>query len=215
MSRASPVPPKALIDGPVSRYLNRPLSRSIARVLAPTPVTPNAVSLASALIAAGAFAAFSTNLPILAGVLIHVSSVIDGVDGDLARLQGTASRFGAVFDATLDRYADGLILCGMAFWSARHDDGPLALPLGFAATVGALLVSYSRARIEASAPGVAGSAAGLATRDMRLFVAAIASVLGLAWWGLAVIAAGGLCTVLYRIRRLRLVLTDEHAVTGQ
>lgn len=188
-----------LVEGPVSRYLNRPVSRRVARVLAPTPVTPNQVSFVSLLVAVASLPLFIADIPIAAALAIHASSVIDGVDGDLARRQGTSSRIGAIFDATLDRFADATIFLGMALWCADSTAQPSPLELGLAATAAALTVSYSRARIEASAPGAAGAAAGLATRDVRLFVAALLSAVGLAYWALALIAASGAATVAYRM----------------
>lgn len=192
-----------MVEGPVSRYLNRPVSRRVARVLAPTRITPNQVSLLSLLIAAATLPLFAADQPIAAALAIHASSVVDGVDGDLARLQGTASRFGAIFDASLDRFADALVFLGMALWSDGATDLPAPLVLGLAATASALTVSYSRARIEASAPGVPGAAAGIASRDVRLFVAALLSAVGLAYWALVAITASSAATVAYRLHALR------------
>ena len=93
-------------DGIVSRYLNRPLSRPMARALSGTPTTPNQMTLFTLLLSvvAAAFVAAGWNIP--GGILIQAVSVVDGVDGELARLKGMASRFGAVLDAVTDRYAD-------------------------------------------------------------------------------------------------------------
>ena len=70
----------AALEGPVSRYINRRLSEPLARLLAPTPVTPNQVSLLCLLTALGALAGFALGQPIAGGLLIQTSSVIDGVD---------------------------------------------------------------------------------------------------------------------------------------
>jgi phosphatidylglycerophosphate synthase len=193
----------ASLDGLVSRYLNRPLSRPLARLLAHTPVTPNQVTLLSTLIAFGAGWLLVGGANILAAVAIHASSVVDGVDGDLARLTGRSSRFGAVLDAVLDRYADAAILGGMAWWALQHERYAAALLLGLVALTGAFAVSYSRARIEASA-GVrlAGELLGLGSRDVRLLIAAIGCLLGQVWIALALIALLTHATVLWRLVRL-------------
>ena len=86
-------------DGVVSRYLNRPLSRPAARALAHTPVTPNAVTGFTLLLACVAGAALALGWNVAGGVGIQLVSVIDGVDGELARLKNMATRFGEVFDA--------------------------------------------------------------------------------------------------------------------
>ena len=72
-------------EGFVSRYLNRRFSRPIARALVPTPITPNQVSLVAFLLSVAAAALFYFDHNIWAGVLVQASSIIDGVDGDLAR----------------------------------------------------------------------------------------------------------------------------------
>ncbi len=190
------------LEGPVSRYLNRRLSRPLARLLAPTPVTPNQVSLFSFLVALGAFASFGLGLAIVAGLLIQASSVIDGVDGDLARLQGRTSRFGALFDAFLDRLADAVIVGGMAWWAWDHpgSSGPEPFVVGLATLTGFLLVSYSRARMEGEGYRelVAGPAL-LASRDVRLLIAAAGSVVGQAYWTLVVLGSMSFATLLWRL----------------
>ena len=190
------------LEGPVSRYLNRRLSEPLARLLAPTPVTPNQVSFLSLLVAFGALAAFATGQPIAAGLLIQTSSVVDGVDGDLARLQGRASRFGAVFDAVLDRYADAAIVGGMTWWAWSHPEfsGPQPLVVGIAALTGFLIVSYSRARLEAG--GLRELLAGgalLASRDVRLLLAAIGSVVGQTYWTLVVLGSISYLVLIWRL----------------
>jgi phosphatidylglycerophosphate synthase len=194
----------ASFDGLVSRYLNRPLSRPAARLLAHTPVTPNQVTLASLLVAFGGGWLLVGGHNVWAGVAIHVSSVVDGVDGDLARLTGRASRFGAIFDAVLDRYADAAIFGGMGWWAYRHESWPAALPIGLLALTGAFAISYSRARAEASA-GVklGGEFIGLASRDVRLLIAAAGCILGVVYWTLVAIALLSHLTVTWRLAYLR------------
>lgn len=193
----------ASLDGLVSRYLNRPLSRPAARLLAHTPVTPNQVTILSTLIALGAGSLLVGGANIWAAIAIHVSSVVDGVDGDLARLTGRSSRFGAVLDAVLDRYADAAIFGGMAWWALQHERYGAALLLGLVALTGAFAVSYSRARIEASAGvALAGELLGLGSRDVRLLIAAIGCLLGQVWIALVLIALATHATVLWRLIRL-------------
>ncbi len=193
----------ASLDGLVSRYLNRPLSRLIARLLAGTPVTPNQVTLLSTLIAFSAGLLLVGGANVWAAFAIHASSVVDGVDGDLARLTGRSSRFGAVLDAVLDRYADAAVLGGMAWWALQHERFGGALLLGLIALTGAFAVSYSRARIEASAGiTLAGELLGLGSRDVRLLIAAIGCLAGQAWLALALIALLTHATVLWRLIRL-------------
>jgi phosphatidylglycerophosphate synthase len=79
------------------------------------------------------------------GVLLVLSLPLDALDGAVARAMGRKDRFGAVLDSTLDRYADGLIFGGLAYYFAAQDQlGYLLLSL--AALIGSFVVSYTRAR---------------------------------------------------------------------
>jgi phosphatidylglycerophosphate synthase len=196
--------PHPNLDGPVSRYLNRRISMPIASVLARTPVTPNQVSAAACAIAFGALWLLASGRNIEAGVLIQTSSIVDGVDGDLARAKRAASTFGGLFDAVLDRYADAAIAGGMAWYALGHEHWPGPLVLGFAAAVGFILVSYSRARLETEGGrGVASDLLGFASRDVRLLALAAGAALGQCWWTLLAVAALSYVTVAWRLWRFR------------
>jgi phosphatidylglycerophosphate synthase len=191
-------------DGLVSRHLNRHLSRPLARLAARTPATPNAMTLFTLLLAAAAGAMTGAGWNIAGGIAIQVVSVVDGVDGDLARLKGMATRFGGVLDAVTDRYADALMLAGMGIYAARFEDWPRPEVIAVLALAGALLVSYSRARIEASLDIVPSDGVfGLASRDVRLLIAAIGTVVGQCYWTLVVLAVLSALTVGWRLIYLR------------
>ena len=190
-------------DGFVSRHLNRRCSRPIAGLLAYTPVTPNQVSLLSLFIALGSLALFLNDHPLWAGAAVHASSIVDGVDGDLARRKRMATRFGGFLDALLDRYSDVAILGGLTYWSITFEgrlSSESTVIIGVLAIVGALMISYSRARAEASLGftfrGVAGN---LASRDARLLIVVIGAVSGQGLACLALIAALSNGVVLWRL----------------
>jgi CDP-L-myo-inositol myo-inositolphosphotransferase len=198
----------APLDGPVSRLLNRRVSVPLARLLAPTPLTPDEVSVIALGTAVGAALLIAAGQAIAGGVLVQMSSIIDGVDGDLARARGEGTRFGAVFDSVLDRYADAAIAAGMAWYAYRFESWPQPLLVGMAAAVGFLLVSYSRARLEREA-GASATAdlLGVSSRDVRLLALAIGATAGEAYWALVVVGAVSYVTVAWRLwayRRLSL-----------
>lgn len=194
----------ASLDGPVSRYVNRRFSVPIARALVRTPLTPNQVSVFAFLMALGALWLLAAGRNIEAGVLIQASSIVDGVDGDLARAKSMASKFGGLFDAVLDRFADAAIAGGMAWFALAHEDWPAPLAVGFGATVGFLLVSYSRARLETLAGKDATSELlGLASRDVRLVLLAVGAAAGQGWWALVVVGGLSYATVAWRLLRFR------------
>ena len=194
-------------EGIVSLYLNRRFSRPLSALLARTPVTPNQVSLASFTIALISLALFIVDFNIWAGLAAQSSSVVDGVDGELARRKNMATQFGGFLDAVLDRYADVAILAGLTYWAIEHEARvatAFVLIAGLLAIAGALIVSYSRARAEASMgitfPGVAG---WFASRDARLLLVMIGAVVGQGLVTLAVLALLTNSVVFWRLALVR------------
>ncbi|MBT5774003.1 MAG: CDP-alcohol phosphatidyltransferase family protein [Dehalococcoidia bacterium] len=128
------------LDGPISRYLNRPLSRFISARVADQPITADhwsGIAFAAAMLGATAFA---LRLPRLGALLVHTGSVLDGVDGEVARAQGTAGPSGALFDLALDRTADVAILAGIAHGGGGRTTDWLAALTAANGIVGASVV---------------------------------------------------------------------------
>jgi phosphatidylglycerophosphate synthase len=160
---------------------------------------------------AGALIAVGWN--IAGGILIQAASVADGIDGEIARARAMVTRFGAVLDAVTDRYADSAMLAGMTVYAVRFEDHAHAETIGLLALAGALVVSYSRARIEASlSVEPSDGIFGLASRDVRSLVLAMGTVIGQAYWALAVVAVMAGLTVAWRLAYLRVTGTgmDPH-----
>lgn len=172
-------PPASAYDGLVSRHLNRRLSRPAARLLAKSPMTPNQVTVVSLCVAFGSLAAFALGVPVAGGLLAQAGSVIDGVDGDLARFAGRGTKFGSFFDAVVDRYSDALVLLGMTLWAASGGAGTAAWAAGFAALSGSFAVTYTRARVDESRRTMFDrGVASLASRDVRLLLVMIGALAG-------------------------------------
>ena len=133
-------------DGPVSKILNRPISLRISKALLNTGITPNQISVLSFIIGlAGASLFFLGEYfyLILGGFLVHIHSVIDGCDGEVARLKLRQTKYGAWLDSVLDRYADAAIILGLTYghWSINGDS--LIWIIGFVALIGSFLNSYT------------------------------------------------------------------------
>ena len=101
-------------DGWVSKYINRPISNSLSNIILRVwpSVTPNIVSIAAFLISILASIFIMLNLGIVGGLLVQLSSIIDGSDGEIARKTDQTSKFGDFFDSVLDRYSDIIIFTG-------------------------------------------------------------------------------------------------------
>ena len=173
---------RSVTEGFVSTHINRRFSRPIARLLSKTPITPNQISFLSFVVAIGSLSLFMTGHNIWAGIAVQTSSILDGVDGDLAHIKNMQSKFGGFFDAILDRYSDFAILGGFTFWALRFEakfDDAIVLSAGLAAILGSFMISYSRARAEVSfGKPFSGFMGSLASRDARLFIVMIGSIVG-------------------------------------
>ena len=187
-------------EGFVSRYLNRRLSRPLARLLGRTPVTPNQVSVAALAVASLSCISFLRGHPLLGGVLAQTSSIVDGADGDLARIKGSGSAYGGFLDAVLDRYADALIILGLTGWVAKGSGKAGPWIAGFAALAGTFGFSYTRARMQAAPESTVESRVVLlATRDVRLLLVMMGGVLGKGFVSLVAIALLTNSVVLLRL----------------
>jgi len=160
----------------------RVASRSMSG-LARTRVTPNALTTAgvSLCAAAAVLTYFEYRNQILyfwlAALVFVVGSVLDILDGALARAGGKQSPFGAFLDSTTDRVSEAFVLGAIALVFHRRGN-EVALGFAFAAVVGSFLVSYTRARAEAL--GLKGDV-GIGSRAERVVVITAGLVLA-PWW---------------------------------
>ncbi len=129
------------------------------RLLIRCGVTPNMVTTigllgniaaAGVLVWAGMHSSpgnYNYPLVALAGALIIAFSLFDMLDGQVARLGGMASTFGAMYDSVLDRYCELFTLGGIAYYFIQTGQTGASL-ITFLALVGSIMVSYVRARAE-------------------------------------------------------------------
>jgi CDP-diacylglycerol--glycerol-3-phosphate 3-phosphatidyltransferase len=182
-------------------------SRSITG-LTRTRITPNALTTAgvSLCLAAAVLVYFEDRHELLffwlGAVVFVVGSVLDILDGALARRSGKGTPFGAFLDSTTDRVSEGFMLGAIAL--VFHRDGnEIALAFAFAAVAGSFLVSYTRARAEAL--GLKGDV-GIGSRAERVVVITAGLVLapwGLLQWAIYLLTATAWFTVGQRVLSVR------------
>lgn len=132
--------------GLVSRLINRRISRPISLFLAETPITPTQITLISfgmAIISSILFSQGGDGNRIFAGFLAQFASIVDGCDGEVARLKFKSAPFGAWLDTILDRYADSLLIFGIFWGSFRAEPNLFFLTISFFAILGTFQTSYS------------------------------------------------------------------------
>jgi CDP-diacylglycerol--glycerol-3-phosphate 3-phosphatidyltransferase len=138
----------------------------------------------------------------LGAVLFVIGSILDILDGALARAGGKQTPFGAFLDSTTDRISEGFVLGAIAL--VFHRDGnEVALAFTIAAVAGSFLVSYTRARAEAL--GLKGDV-GIGSRAERVVVITAGLVLapwGVLPWAIYLLTATAWFTVLQRVISVR------------
>ncbi len=191
---------ETVYDGYISKYVNRKASEPMARMLARTRITPNQMTWAAFGIALLSFVSFTFGQNIIGGLLVQLSSIVDGIDGSLARLKGMSSTFGGFLDSVLDRYADILIVLGLTLWSLSHETYPGIWLVGFLAIAGTICISYTRARIGSNHRHLFDKGLkSLASRDIRLFLIMLGGITGQAYFCLIVVAVLTNLVVFYRL----------------
>jgi len=172
------------------RALLAPLVRLAQRL----GITPNKVTVAGFLVVAAAAALIGFGQLLVGAIVLVSGSLLDAVDGALARATGGATAFGSFLDSTLDRAAELILYGGLvAFYLTSSADpvGPVLLTL--AALSGSVMVSYTRARAE----GIGVSASiGLAPRTERLVLIVAGITLAGLGFGIGLIGAIGIVAAL-------------------
>jgi CDP-L-myo-inositol myo-inositolphosphotransferase len=183
-------------DGIVARHLNRPISLRITERLITRPVKPWQVSVGSFLVTLLAGVAFAVGHATTGGLLAQCASVLDGVDGELARVRYQDSAFGGLYDALFDRVGEAAVIGGMTLYAWLAGAGASAVALGFAALAGNSLSMLLKEKYgtQFQRPWMAEREGrwrwALLGRDGRLFLALLAGVTGQIEWVLAYLAVG-------------------------
>ncbi|MGC1121822.1 MAG: sugar phosphate nucleotidyltransferase [Candidatus Methanofastidiosia archaeon] len=181
-------------DGIVARTINRRISIQISKHLCWLKVNPNIISVFCFLLGVVSGTLFIFQNFLLGGVLAQVTSVLDGVDGEVARLTMRESRYGGFLDSILDRYADAFIILGMTY-ALYKGTGELWIWLvGCIALIGSPMSMIIKEKYHA----ITGQKYLLmydkrsrfipASRDVRLFIVMVGGILNQALLALVVIA---------------------------
>ncbi|KAB1503731.1 CDP-alcohol phosphatidyltransferase family protein [Corynebacterium sp. 320] len=188
--------PAAVVVEPIAKWLTR------------MGLTPNSVTLIGTVISVAlALWLIPTGHHFAAAVLIGITVATDMVDGTMARLRGGGTNFGATLDATCDRIADGAIFGALCLWFAGINDANVVpdyplMAVCLVIVVASQVTSYVKARAEASSIKIVG---GLVERPERLIISLVClgldglGVPHVLAWGLWVLAAGSVYTVVERL----------------
>ncbi len=190
-----PLPrPKSLNES--LRYYTRDITSWLGRQGRRLGLNPDMVTIAGLVVVIIAAWLAARGDFLASGIVLILGTPLDVLDGAIARAMQRKNRFGAVLDSTLDRYADGFMFAGLAYYFAAHAQLNEML-LALLALVGAFGVSYVRARAEGV--DIGSIKEGWFDRFVRTVVLILMLVTGLVVPGLVVLAIGSHLTALQRL----------------
>jgi len=184
----------------ILRQVIQPLALALANV----GIFPNHITITGfALSCISAFCILG-GYTLIAGVVWLAAGFLDLLDGTLARVSGTASRFGAFLDSNFDRLSEGVVLSAIVFHFAKTGQAELAGATGLA-LLASLMVSYTRARGEALG---AHCQIGLATRAERVGLVGIGLCFAVLGPVILILLTFSLWTVGQRLLHIKRVLSE-------
>jgi CDP-diacylglycerol--glycerol-3-phosphate 3-phosphatidyltransferase len=173
-------------------------------------IHPNLLTLIGVLINVGAAWALGRDHFLMAGFIMIVANIFDFIDGKVAHITNTVSRFGAFWDSTLDRFSDIALFLGLIYLyaSVRRTDYVMVTAL---AMMFSIMTSYARARAESL---IDKCKVGFMERPERIvlfMIGAFTNRMAAVMWVILILS---IVTVANRIHYTYLVLNDKPMPTG-
>ncbi|MGH8908244.1 MAG: CDP-alcohol phosphatidyltransferase family protein [Egibacteraceae bacterium] len=172
-----------------ARPLTDRLALPVAKGLVRMGATPNWLTLFGLAFVLVGVGIVLVGFQVTGATVMALATVVDGLDGAVARLRGTDSALGSFLDSVADRVADAAIF-GAAAWIVRGD--PLTFIIAVIALAAALITSYIRAKAESLGWE---AAVGLIERPERMVVLILGIGFGFVPQAMWILATGGLVTV--------------------
>src|SRR5262245_14912660 len=179
--------------------------RAIIRVSVALGIHPNILTLIGVLINVGAAAALGKRRFLLAGAIMIVANIFDFIDGKVAYITNTVSRFGAFWDSTLAPFSDIALFLGLIYLSAdlRRTDYVMVAAL---AMMFSIMTSYARARAESLIEKCKVGFMERPERIVLIMIGAFTNRMAAVLWVILILS---IVTVANRIHYTYLVLNDK------
>ena len=149
-------------------------------------INPNVLTFIGLGINIFATVLFAKGMFFWAGLVVMFAGIFDMLDGAVARVTKTVTRFGAFLDSVIDRYSDMLMLFGLMIWYAKSDR-MFYLGLTGMVIIGSVMTSYTRARAESLIPACKVGFLERAERVVMLVIGALTDRLAVVLWIMAIL----------------------------
>lgn len=174
------------------------------RLMGGLHISPNAVSVTGFLVTMVAVGFFVVGMPVVAGLIFLLGSLLDVLDGELARTGNQVTSFGAIIDSLFDRISEGVLLIAIAWYFA--DRGEIAsVVITMAGMLGSVSTSYVRARSEAV--GITCTV-GWITRPERVVILTLGMIVNQVFIAIVVLLVLTILTVIQRIVHVHHMLQE-------
>ena len=173
------------ISGKIGQGGQRAQDYLVAR-LSKHRVKPNVLTFIGLGINIFATVLFAKGMFFWAGLVVLFAGVFDMLDGAVARVTKTVTRFGAFLDSVIDRYSDMLMLFGLMIWYAKADR-MFYLGLTGMVIIGSVMTSYTRARAESLIPACKVGFLERAERVVMLIIGALTDRMAVVLWIMAIL----------------------------
>jgi len=167
----------------------------VVRTLTRFKINPNFLTFTGVIISFWAAWNFGFGRFTRGALIVILAGAFDMLDGEVARVSGSVTPFGAFYDSVIDRYSDVIILQGLMVWYARQQMLGYVVLVGVV-FMGAVLTSYARARAESLIPSCKIGFMERPERIVLLIIGGLANRMEAVLWILAVL---GNWTVIVRI----------------
>jgi len=188
---------KASFESFLRKTFKVPLDR-LASYLLKIGLQPNHVTLFALLGNLAASLLIGMGHLFWGGMVAALMAPLDAVDGSMARQRQESSKFGAFFDSVVDRYDELVLLAGLLFYFSQ-EGAQAGVMLTYLATMGSVLVSYTRARAESLG---LNAKTGILSRIERAIVLIIGLLIGKPLYSVGIIAVLGNITAIQRIAQV-------------
>src|SRR3954470_19514274 len=180
-------------------------------LLARNRVSPNAITTVGTLVTVAAGGGFATRDIMTAGRVMGVTAFFDVIDGEVARRTGRCTVFGAFYDSSLDRVADGALMAGLTVFYATNPihHNIYMMVVCLVGIVGTFMVSYTRARAESL--GIDAKVGVMQRPERIVLLSAPQALFGLFWNGWVLIAIVVLLSVTACITAVQRIAFVYHA----
>jgi CDP-diacylglycerol---glycerol-3-phosphate 3-phosphatidyltransferase len=174
-------------------------------------VNPNILTFTGVVISFWAAWNFGYGEFVRGALIVILAGLFDMLDGEVARVSRSVTRFGAFYDSVIDRYSDIILLQGLVVWYARQDRLGYVVLVGIV-LMGSILTSYTRSRAECLIPTCKIGFMERPERVVLLIIGGLAGRMEAVLWVLAIL---GNWTVINRIYYTWEILkADRKAITA-